>query len=79
MTGMKESGDTVVNVMLPETSSSMTGFEVMVLGCISLECLTDHHGIANSTLTAVWYHYDILRECGFGVAVGPELLLLQSV
>ena len=57
----------------------MTGFEVMVLGCISLEGWTDHHLIANSTLTAVWYHYDILREyyTGFGVAVGPEVLLVH--
>lgn len=61
---MKESGDTVVNVMLPATSSSMT----------------DLYGLTSGTLTAVRYQDNIFRGIArpYAGAVGTGFLLVQD-
>ena len=73
----------MVNVMLPVTSSSMIGFvggSVMVYGGISLKGCKDIHVIANGTLTAVRYQDEVLRAIvrTYTGAVGSGFLLVQD-
>ena len=58
----------------------MTGSAVMVWGGVSLEDHTNLHLLANGTLTAVRYWYEILRPIvrPYAGVVGPGFLLVQD-
>uniref|UniRef100_A0AAZ3RBZ6 Tc1-like transposase DDE domain-containing protein n=1 Tax=Oncorhynchus tshawytscha TaxID=74940 RepID=A0AAZ3RBZ6_ONCTS len=83
MTDVTESGDAVENVLLPATSTSMTGLAVGQSWCgggISLGGLTALHVLTRGSLTAIRYRYEILRPLGrpYAGAVGPGFLLMQD-
>ena len=82
VTDMKESGDAVANVMLPATSSSMTGLEVGQRWSGEAYPLghTNLHVLANGSLTAARYQDEILRPIvrPYAGAVGPGFLLVQD-
>jgi len=82
VTDMTESGDAVENVLLPATSSSMTGLVVglMVWGGISLEGHTALHVLARGTLTVIRHRDEILRPSvrPCAGAVGPGFLLMHD-
>ena len=80
---VKEPGDTVANIMLPATSSSITRFgggSVIVWGGISLEGSRNLHLLANCTLTAVRYQDEMLQPIvrPYTGVVGPGFLLVQD-
>ena len=77
-TGVKESEDAVVEVLLHVTSPSMW-WSVIVWGGLSLEGHIDLHVIANSTVTPIRYQDEILRAIirPYAGAVDPGLLLVQ--
>ena len=76
VTGVKESGDAVDNVMLPVTSS-MTSL-VMVWGGISLEDCIGLHVLANSTLIAVRNRMKSSEQLS-DLMLGPGFLLVPSL
>lgn len=81
MTGVKESGDAVLNIMLPVMiilHDLYGSGSLIVWGGILFEGCTDLDVIANGTLTAVSYSGEILRAI-FGPytgALGPGFLLV---
>ena len=83
MTEVTESGDAVENVLLPATSSSMTGLAVGQSWCgvsISLGGRTTLHVLARGSLTAIRHRDEILRPLvrPYAGAVGPGFLLMQD-
>lgn len=80
MTGVKESGDAVLNIILPVMiilHDLYGSGSLIVWGGILFEGCTDLDVIANGTLTAVRYWYETLREMvrPYAGAVSPGFLL----
>ena len=79
MTDVAESGDAVENVLLPATSSSMTGLAVGQSWC-GVAFLWWPHSPPCARLTAIRYRDEILRPLvrPYAGAFGPGFLLMQD-